>query len=117
MLEFLQDNHVLWNMKMTDYRRTDKKGKIWEGKIWEDQAQRMDKTSELLRGWFKSLRDNHTRLDKKKSGDGSPELTEREEWIMAKFGFLKTVIRHRPEHCNSVSIHICFSGPHSFNGN
>uniref|UniRef100_UPI00358E3DCC uncharacterized protein n=1 Tax=Myxine glutinosa TaxID=7769 RepID=UPI00358E3DCC len=97
MLEFLQDNPVLWNMKMMDYRRTDKKGKIWE-----DQAQRMGKTSELLRGWFKSLRDNHTRLDKKKSGDGAPELTEREEWIMAKFGFLKTVIRHRPEPCNSV---------------
>lgn len=103
MLEFLQDNPVLWNVKMTDYRRTDKKGKIWE-----DQAQRMDKTSELLRGWFKSLRDNHTRLDKKKSGDGAPELTEREEWIMAKFGFLKTVIRHRPEPCNSVSIQIFY---------
>uniref|UniRef100_UPI00358EA23D uncharacterized protein n=1 Tax=Myxine glutinosa TaxID=7769 RepID=UPI00358EA23D len=97
MLEFLQDNPVLWNMNMTDYRRTKKKGKIWE-----DQAQRMGKTSELLRGWFKSLRDNHTRLDKKKSGDGAPELAEREEWIMAKFGFLKTVIRHCPEPCNSV---------------
>ena len=45
MLEFLQDNPVLWNLKMTDYRRTDKKGKILE-----DQAQRMGKTSELLRG-------------------------------------------------------------------
>ena len=64
-----------------------------EYQIWEDQAQRLDNTSELLRGWFKSLRDNHTRLDKKKkSGDGAPELTEREEWIMAKFEFLKTVI-------------------------
>lgn len=28
MLEFLQDNPVLWNMKMTDYRRTDKKGML-----------------------------------------------------------------------------------------
>ena len=43
----------------------------------------MDKTSQFLSGWVKSLRDNHTRLDKKKSGDGGLELTEREEWIMA----------------------------------
>ena len=50
----------------------------------------MDKTSEFLRVRFKSLRDNHTCLDKKKSGDGAPEPTEREEWIMAKFRFLKT---------------------------
>jgi len=98
MLEFLQENPVIWNVKMTDYRRTDKKGKMWE-----DQATRMGKTSAHLQGWFKSLRDTHTRLHKKKSGDGAPELTEREHWILDKFGFLKSVVRHRPEPCKTVS--------------
>ena len=45
MLEFIIDKRVLWNAKMTDYRRKDKKDKIWE-----DQAQLMEKTSDTLKG-------------------------------------------------------------------
>ena len=67
MLEFTRDNPVLWNVKMTDYRWKDKKDKIWE-----DQAQLMEKTADTLKGWFRSLRDTHTHLDKTKSGDGAP---------------------------------------------
>ena len=98
MLEFIMDNPVLWNVKMTDYRRKDKKNKIWD-----EQAQQMDKTADTLKGWFRSLHDTHTRLDKKKSGDSTPNLTEREQWILSKFAFLKTVTRHRPEPMQSVS--------------
>ncbi|XP_028417941.1 uncharacterized protein LOC114542634 [Dendronephthya gigantea] len=97
MLEFIMDNPVLWNVKMTDYRRKDKKEKIWE-----EQAHQMNKTVDILKGWFRSLRDTHTRLDKKKSGDSAPNLTEREQWILSKFAFLKTVTRHRPEPMQSV---------------
>ncbi|XP_028416047.1 uncharacterized protein LOC114539629 [Dendronephthya gigantea] len=95
MLEFIMDNPVLWNVwnvKMTDYRRKDKKEKIWE-----EQTHQMNKTVDILKGWFRSLRDTHTRLEKKKSGDSAPNLTERE-----KFAFLKTVTRHRPEPMQSV---------------
>ncbi|XP_028408166.1 uncharacterized protein LOC114530749 [Dendronephthya gigantea] len=95
MLEFIMDNPVLWNV--TDYRRKDKKEKIWE-----EQAHQMNKTVDMLKGWFRSLRDTHTRLDKKKSGDSAPNLTEREQWILSKFAFLKTVTRHRPEPMQSV---------------
>ena len=63
-LEFLQENPMLWDIKLTDFRRTDKKNKIWD-----EQSKRLDKTPEYLKGWFKSLRDIYTRLDKKKSGD------------------------------------------------
>ena len=66
----------------------------------------MEKTADTLKGWFRSLRDTHTRLDKKKSGDGAPDLTERAEWIISKFVFLKTVTRHRPEPLQSVSIQL-----------
>jgi hypothetical protein len=105
MMEFIRDNPMLWNIKMTDYRRKDKKDKIWE-----DQAQLMEETADNLKVWFRSVRDTHTRLDKKKSGDGAPELTEREEWIISKFGFLKTVTRHHPEPLVSVSVQLfyCF---------
>ncbi|XP_054630201.1 uncharacterized protein LOC129180119 [Dunckerocampus dactyliophorus] len=97
MCNFLRENTILWDIKKTDYRRVDKKAKLWE-----DQATAMEKTGEYLQGWFKSLRDTHTRLDKKKSGDGAPELTEREQWVKANFGFLKPVVRHRPDPVNSV---------------
>ena len=74
---------------MTDYRRKDN--------IWDDQAHLMEKRADTLKGWFWSLRDTHTRLDKKKSDDGAPDLTRREKWIISNFVFLKTVTRHRPE--------------------
>ena len=73
-----------------------------KGKLWEEQADAIGKTVEHLQGWFKSLRDVHTRLNKKCSGDGAPELTEREQWVKENFGFLKTVIRHSSEPVNSV---------------
>ena len=100
MCEFLRENAFLWDIKKTDYRRVDKKAKFWE-----DQATSkcMGKTAEHLQGWFKSLRDTHTRLDKKKSSDGAPELTEREQWVKTNFGFVKTVFRHNAEPVNSES--------------
>ncbi|XP_078322978.1 uncharacterized protein LOC111137035 [Crassostrea virginica] len=97
MLEFLQENSMLWDIKLTDFRRTDKKNKIWD-----EQSKRLGKTPEYLKGWFKSLRDIYTRLDKKKSGDGAPDLTEREQWIKDNFSFMKAATRHRPEPVNSV---------------
>ena len=48
---------LLLDIKKTDYRRVDKKAKLWE-----DQDKAMGKTVEHLQGWFKSLRDTHTRL-------------------------------------------------------
>jgi hypothetical protein len=101
MLEFLQENDILWDIKKTDYRN-----KVKKEKIWQDQAIQMGKTPEHLQGWFRSLRDTNTRLDKKKSGDGTPELTERDTWIIQNFKFLKQTVRHRPEPAKSVSVNI-----------
>ena len=67
-------NPMLWNVKMTDYRNKGKKNKVWD-----DKAELMGRTVENLKGWFGSLRDTHTRLDKKKGGDGAANLTEREQ--------------------------------------
>ena len=66
----------------------------------------MGRTAENLKGWFRSLRDTHTRLDKKKSGDGAVNLTEREQWIVTKFAFLKGVSSHHPEPLKSVSTNL-----------
>lgn len=101
MCEFLQENAMLWDTKLTNYRRTDMKSKLWE-----DQATKLEKTVEHLKGWFKSLRDAHTRLDKKKSGAGVPELTERDQWIKKSFEFLKGVVRHRSEPVRPIRVEL-----------
>ena len=103
MLDFLRDNPILWDIKKMDYRNKQKKDKLWD-----DQARAMGKTPDHLQGWFKSLRDTNTRLDKKKTGDGAPDLTERDAWILANFVFLKQVVRYRPEPVKSVSINKYF---------
>ena len=99
MCDFLRENAILWDIKKTDYRRVDKKAKLWE-----DQANVLGKSVPHLQGWFKSLRDTHTRLHKKKSGGAPSELTEREHWVKTSFEFLKSVVRHRAEPIKSVSI-------------
>ena len=104
MCDFLRENDIIWDIKKTDYRRVDKKAKLWE-----DQANVMGKSVEHLQGWFKSLRDIHTRLRKNKSGDGAHEMTEREHWVKASFGFLKSVVRHRAGPVKSVSINTLIS--------
>ncbi|XP_045128320.1 uncharacterized protein LOC123514505 [Portunus trituberculatus] len=85
---FIRENPILWNIKRSDYRRRDKKSKLWQ-----DQADIMGIPSEHLKGWFRSVRDQHTRLHKK-SGDDLPSLTEREKWIIKTFAFLRAVTRH-----------------------
>jgi len=99
MCDFLRENPMLWDIKKTDYRRVDKKNKLWE-----DQANVLGRSVAHLQGWFKSLRDTNTRLHKKRSGDPPNELTERELWVKTSFDFLKSVVRHRAGPIKSVSI-------------
>ena len=100
MCEFLWENPILWDIKKTDYRRVDKKKKLWE-----DEANVLGKSVAHLQGWFKSLRDTNTRLHKNRSGDPPNELTERELWVKTSFDFLKSVVRHRAGPMKSVSIY------------
>ena len=98
MCEFLRENPIIWNPKMSNYHRLDLKGKLWE-----DQASKMAKTVDHLQGWYRSIRDMNTKLHKRKSGDEAPIFTERENWIYSSFDFLRTVIRHRTDPVRSVS--------------
>ena len=59
LLDFIRDNPMLWNVKVTDYRRKDKKEKLWS-----QQAELMNRSPENLKSWFRSLRDTHTREER-----------------------------------------------------
>ncbi|KAL5016903.1 hypothetical protein ScPMuIL_006492 [Solemya velum] len=55
-----------------------------------------------LRGWWRSIKDNFTRLDKKKSGDETKELTERKEWILSARSFLRPLVCHKSQPLRSI---------------
>nr|XP_006812997.1 PREDICTED: uncharacterized protein LOC102800831 [Saccoglossus kowalevskii] len=97
LVEFFRENELLWNSQKTEYRNKAKRQRVLKAKATE-----LGIDVDHLWTWFKSLRDMFTRLDKKKSGDGQQQLTERETWIKAKFGFFHPAVNHRSKPARST---------------
>ncbi|CAC5372762.1 unnamed protein product [Mytilus coruscus] len=74
VLEWVEEHPILWNKKHKEY-----KNKSMKDRIWQDKADEID-------------------ID----GNGSKDLTDREKWVMDRFKFLKTNIRHRRAPVKSV---------------
>ncbi|KAJ8019717.1 hypothetical protein HOLleu_41409 [Holothuria leucospilota] len=90
------------SMTMSEQSDT-KKAKSWNG--WRKIV-----VSEHLKGWYTNLRDWNTKLHHRKSGDGNPTYTDREQWVMARFQFLKSAIRHKRAPCKSLKEALARSG-------
>ena len=99
MVDWLEDNPMLWNTFMMDYKCRDKKKKLWD-----DQAALMGKSYQTIFTWYTSARDTHTKLIKTKSGSGAQRFTERECWLLERFKFRKVVQRMKAVPMKSVSI-------------
>ena len=67
----------------------------------------MDKEVVTLKTWYTSLRTRYGRLRKKVSGSGDPEMTERDEWIVRTFGFLRPHI-YEVQKRTAVSVSVNF---------
>ena len=95
MLEFLQVNTCMWDMKKLEYRDTVKKNNLWE-----QLAVTMDGvvTSGHLKAAFKNLRNWYTKLDKdaSKSGSAPRVLTGRDKQVQQRMQFMKNSVTHRP---------------------
>jgi arsenate reductase-like glutaredoxin family protein len=98
LLEWIEENEMLWNSKMKDYRRADKKAARWE-----DMAEQMGKTSKELQGWWQGIKDQFTKLHRKKSGQAARLPTERQQWIQRRCKFLERVVRHKAASVRPVS--------------
>jgi hypothetical protein len=98
LIEWIGEKEILWNSKLKDFRRTDKKGAMWE-----ERAREMDQTPELLQGWWQGIKDQYTKLHKKKSGQGTPVMTERQQWIVQHCKFLERIVRHKGASVRPVS--------------
>ena len=99
MVDWLEDNPIMWNTLMMKYKCQDKKKKLWE-----DQAALMGKSYQTIFTWYTSARDTHTKLLKTKSGSGAQRLTGRESWLLERFQFRKVVQRTKAAPMKSVSI-------------
>ena len=52
-----------------------------------------------LKVWYTSLQTLFTKLNKKKSGDGAPEHSDHDQWVLNHFSFLAPFtyeVRRRP---------------------
>ena len=90
MVNWLQAHPVLFNKKLTSYKDTARKELLWK-----EIAEQLGKPVMMLKTWYKRLRTRLGRLLKKpKSGAGveDGELTEREEWIVRNFEFMRAHI-------------------------
>ena len=87
--EWVRDNESIYNKKMELYRNSEKKRALWESKAAE-LGGGIDVS--YLISWYKSMRTRFGKLSKRPSGSSSEVPTERELWIMQKFGFLKNFI-------------------------
>ena len=100
MVQFLVDKPMLWDKKLSDYKHTDVKNRVWK-----EQANLMGKTDSHLIGWFKGLHDGWVQIDKKQKSGAAPfDPTEREVWMRGNFSFLMKVVFHCPEPVSCVSI-------------
>ena len=100
MVTFVEENPMIWNKKLADYKRAAKKCHLWE-----KQAEKMGKTPDYLIGLHKGLCDGWVRIDKNmKSGTAPYEPTECQLWMRRSFHFLERVASHRPQPVTSLSI-------------
>ena len=84
MIEWLEENPVLYNKKLSLYKDTAKKEKIWR-----DKAVEMGKSVDVLKVWYGSLRSRYGKLKKRRSGSEDADLTERDDWVLRNFEFLR----------------------------
>lgn len=84
MVEWLENNPILYNRKLKTYKDTNKKDALWR-----EKAEAMGIDVLILKTWYSSLRTRYGRLKKFRSGQEDPELTERDAWILRCFDFLR----------------------------
>ncbi|KAH3805699.1 hypothetical protein DPMN_134006 [Dreissena polymorpha] len=83
MVDWLKSNELLYNKNLDSYKDTKKKTFLWE-----KQAEVMGVNGDELKIWYNSLRTRYTKLKKTKSGDGAPEQSDRDQWVLNSFSLL-----------------------------
>lgn len=101
MIEFLKNNPCYYNRKIKPYKFGPEKTNLWK-----DQADNLGLTTEQLSAWWKNQRSTYGRLTNPiKSGSAPKTFSDRENWVIRNFSFLKEHIsRVKSRQARSVSI-------------
>ena len=91
LVEWLKVSPMFYNKQLNSFKCTGNKMKLWE-----EKAISVGLTKGQLDTWYKSMRTSFGKLTQKKSGQAAKNLTEREQWILRVFDFLKTHITRVP---------------------
>lgn len=88
--DWFQDNEFLYNTRHADYRNAEKRDRYFR-----EKAGQLECTIKELETWIKSMRDRAGKLtkDSDKSGREAVKLSEKDEWIISKFGYLTKFMR------------------------
>ena len=97
LLEWLQENPILWRKGHMEYRDIGKRNAMWE------KATELDKPVDYLKKWWKGLHDVYVQNLKRTSGQAAPTLTDRVQWVMGHCAFYKSEARHRTAPLKNVS--------------
>ena len=79
-MDFLCDNEILYNKRLMDYKDRSKRKTLWD-KYFEENN--LDK--EACQRWFQSQCTLFRKVTHMKSGQGKPQLTERQKWTIDNF--------------------------------
>ena len=98
LLDWMRDQHCLWDQKDKDY-----KNRPLRAALWEKKAKEFELDVEYLQKAYRDLRDMHCKIHREtKSGQAPKRLTAREEVLVARFKFLESTFRHKAAPVQSV---------------
>ena len=104
LAEWIEENPILYNSKLEEFRDRSKKISLYEEKAKEFPHVK-GCSAATLEKWTGSMRTQFGRLLKKKSGSAAHRYTERELWILKTFQFLEShIVRRRTKSSGRVSI-------------
>ena len=84
LVDFLRDNEILYNKRLMHYKDRSKMEAVW-AKFCEENN--LDK--DACQKWFQSHCTLFGKVTYMKSGQGEPQLTERQKWTRYNFHFLR----------------------------
>nr|XP_054766060.1 PAX-interacting protein 1-like [Lytechinus pictus] len=88
MADWLKSHPLLYTKTMKEYKDTAKKIDLWNDKANELNVETMS----MLKTWYESVRTKVGKLTDSKSGSAARNLTDRERFLKANFGFLSSHI-------------------------
>ncbi len=113
MAEWLKDNPCIYNKKLDLYRQTDMKKRLWIEKTQE--FPNID--VEYLMSSYKSMRTHFGKLSRLPTGSGAQDMTQMDEGILCKFGWLKTHIsRQTGKQLGGITEKLCTAAGPSTSG-